>query len=71
MRAAPRVTSLLPWRNRYAVSDDSGMTANNISRAYARHYAQGRASLGHYSIVARFTKDGVMRVEEEFTAQRR
>jgi hypothetical protein len=66
MRAAPRVTSILPWRNRYTVGDESGMSANNVSRDFALWYAEGRASLGHTSIVARFTKNGVMHVEEEF-----
>jgi hypothetical protein len=71
MRATPRVTSVLPWRNRYTVSDESGQCAGNVSRAFALWYAEGRASLGHTSIVARFTKNGAVHVEEEFAARRR
>jgi hypothetical protein len=54
---------------RYWVADEDGFCAGNLRKRFALRYAEGRASLGHGTVVARFKRDGTMIVIATFLAK--
>jgi hypothetical protein len=54
---------------RYWVADEDGFCAGNLRKRFALRYAEGRASLGHGTVVARFKRDGTMIVIATFFAK--
>jgi hypothetical protein len=54
------------WRCCYGVADEDGACAGNLRRRVALNYAEGRASLGHTTIVYRRLSKGRIGIVAEF-----